>query len=85
MSVLDLARLQFASTSIYHFLFVPLTIGLSLITAMLQTRWYRTGWHLRRGSSTLGFAGSARLALTVLVPATTAAVSADGDGPRGHV
>jgi len=43
MSVVDLARLQFASTSIYHFLFVPLTIGLSLITAMLQTRWYRTG------------------------------------------
>ncbi|HET9899794.1 MAG TPA: cytochrome ubiquinol oxidase subunit I, partial [Actinomycetes bacterium] len=27
MSVVDLARLQFASTSIYHFLFVPLTIG----------------------------------------------------------
>jgi cytochrome bd-type quinol oxidase subunit 1 len=42
MSVVDLARLQFASTSIYHFLFVPLTIGLGLITAVLQTQWYRT-------------------------------------------
>ena len=42
MSTVDLARLQFASTSIYHFLFVPLTIGLALITAVLQTRWYRT-------------------------------------------
>ncbi len=41
MSV-DLARVQFASTSIYHFLFVPLTIGLALLTAVLQTAWYRT-------------------------------------------
>jgi cytochrome bd ubiquinol oxidase subunit I len=37
----DLARWQFATTSIYHFLFVPLTIGLSLLVALLQTSWYR--------------------------------------------
>jgi cytochrome d ubiquinol oxidase subunit I len=43
VSTVDLARLQFASTSIYHFLFVPLTIGLALLTAVLQTRWHRTG------------------------------------------
>lgn len=43
MSQLDLARLQFAMTSIYHFLFVPVTIGLSLLTALLQTAWYRGG------------------------------------------
>jgi cytochrome d ubiquinol oxidase subunit I len=42
VSTVDLARLQFAGTSIYHFLFVPLTIGLGLITAFLQTRWHRT-------------------------------------------
>src|SRR3954451_756574 len=42
VSTLDVARLQFASTSIYHFLFVPLTIGLALVTALLQTRWHRT-------------------------------------------
>jgi cytochrome d ubiquinol oxidase subunit I len=42
MSQLDLARLQFAMTSIYHFLFVPLTIGLSFLTALLQTSWYKT-------------------------------------------
>ncbi len=42
MSTVDLARLQFATTTIYHFLFVPLTIGLALITAILQTRWHRT-------------------------------------------
>src|SRR6201991_3717958 len=43
MSAVDLARLQFAMTSIYHFLFVPVTIGLALLTALLQTRWHRTG------------------------------------------
>lgn len=42
MSQLDLARLQFAMTSIYHFLFVPVTIGVSVLTAVLQTAWYRT-------------------------------------------
>ncbi|WP_354637887.1 cytochrome ubiquinol oxidase subunit I [Kitasatospora camelliae] len=43
MSQLDLARLQFAMTSIYHFLFVPITIGLGFLTALLQTGWHRTG------------------------------------------
>ena len=37
----DLARWQFATTSIYHFLFVPLTIGLAFLVALLQTSWYR--------------------------------------------
>ncbi|MBW0089905.1 cytochrome ubiquinol oxidase subunit I [Pseudonocardia sp. KRD-184] len=39
---LDLARWQFAITTVYHFLFVPLTIGLSLLVAGMQTAWYRT-------------------------------------------
>jgi cytochrome d ubiquinol oxidase subunit I len=38
----DLARWQFATTSIYHFLFVPVTIGLAFLVALLQTTWYRT-------------------------------------------
>ncbi|WP_088317420.1 cytochrome ubiquinol oxidase subunit I [Kineosporia sp. R_H_3] len=43
MSALDLARWQFGITTVYHFIFVPLTIGLSAMTAMMQTAWYRTG------------------------------------------
>ncbi len=43
MSDLDLARLQFASTSIYHFLFVPVTIGLAFLVAVLHTLWFRSG------------------------------------------
>jgi cytochrome d ubiquinol oxidase subunit I len=42
-TVVDLARLQFATTSIYHFLFVPLTLGLGPIVAIFQTLWHRTG------------------------------------------
>src|SRR5690242_20281046 len=40
---LDLARWQFAITTVYHFLFVPLTIGLSFVVAGMQTAWVRTG------------------------------------------
>jgi len=39
----DLARLQFATTSLYHFLFVPLTLGLAPLVAVMQTIWHRTG------------------------------------------
>src|SRR5664279_1822760 len=42
MSQLDLARRQFAMTSIYHFLFVPVTIGLAFLAALLQTAWDRS-------------------------------------------
>ncbi|TCK22340.1 cytochrome d ubiquinol oxidase subunit I [Pseudonocardia endophytica] len=40
---LDLARWQFAVITVYHFLFVPLTIGLSLLVAGMQTVWVATG------------------------------------------
>jgi cytochrome bd ubiquinol oxidase subunit I len=43
VSTVDLARGQFATTSIYHFLFVPLTLGLAPLVAIMQTTWYRTG------------------------------------------
>ena len=42
-TTVDLARIQFAMTSIYHFLFVPLTLGLAPLVAMMQTLWHRTG------------------------------------------
>ena len=42
MNALDLARWQFAITTVYHFLFVPITIGLGFLVAGLQTAWYRT-------------------------------------------
>jgi cytochrome d ubiquinol oxidase subunit I len=43
MSSLDLARWQFGIVTVYHFIFVPLTLGLSVLVAVMQTAWYRTG------------------------------------------
>ena len=43
MDALSLARWQFGLTTLYHFIFVPLTIGLSLLVAILQTTWVKTG------------------------------------------
>lgn len=43
MDSLNLARWQFGITTVYHFFFVPITIGLGFLVAGLQTAWYRTG------------------------------------------
>ena len=43
VSALELARWQFGITTLYHFIFVPVTIGLAICVAFFQTRWYRTG------------------------------------------
>ena len=43
MDALILARLQFAVTTVYHFFFVPLTLGLSIIVAVMETMYVKTG------------------------------------------
>ena len=43
MNALDLSRWQFGITTVYHFLFVPLTIGLAPMVAIMQTVWHKTG------------------------------------------
>jgi cytochrome bd ubiquinol oxidase subunit I len=42
MTNVDLARWQFAFVTVNHFFFVPVTIGLAFLTALLQTAWYRS-------------------------------------------
>lgn len=42
-AVVDWSRAQFALTAIYHWLFVPLTLGLGFIIAFMETRYVRTG------------------------------------------
>jgi cytochrome d ubiquinol oxidase subunit I len=42
MDAVDVARWQFAITTVYHFLFVPITIGMSLVVAVFHTQWVRT-------------------------------------------
>lgn len=41
-AVLDPSRLQFAVTALYHFLFVPLTLGLTVMIAIMETIYVRT-------------------------------------------
>jgi cytochrome d ubiquinol oxidase subunit I len=43
LTTVQLARVQFATTSLYHFLFVPLTLGLGPLVAVMQTKWHRSG------------------------------------------
>ncbi len=43
MDTLFLARAQFAVTAVFHFIFVPLTLGLSIFTAILETAYVKTG------------------------------------------
>ena len=43
MDILDLARWQFAITTVYHFIFVPVTIGLAPLVAIMQTKWLKHG------------------------------------------
>jgi cytochrome d ubiquinol oxidase subunit I len=43
MDVVALSRLQFALTSMFHWIFVPLTLGLSIMTAYMETRYVMSG------------------------------------------
>ncbi len=43
MDVLMLSRLQFAAATFFHFIFVPLTLGLSVLVAIMETIYVRTG------------------------------------------
>jgi cytochrome d ubiquinol oxidase subunit I len=43
MNALDVSRWQFGITTVYHFIFVPLTIGLAPLIAIMQTAWVVTG------------------------------------------
>nr|MDA8405025.1 cytochrome ubiquinol oxidase subunit I [Desulfobacteraceae bacterium] len=43
MDVVLLSRMQFAAATMFHFLFVPLTLGLSVMVAYMETKYARTG------------------------------------------
>lgn len=48
MDIITLSRWQFGLTTVYHFLFVPLTLGLGWFVAYMQTRYYQTGDEMYR-------------------------------------
>ena len=48
LTVVDLSRLQFAATAMYHFIFVPLTLGLSFLMAIMESVYVMTGREIWR-------------------------------------
>ena len=42
-TLVEWSRWQFAMTAIYHYMFVPLTLGLALMLAIMETMWVKTG------------------------------------------
>jgi cytochrome d ubiquinol oxidase subunit I len=48
MDIVELSRLQFAATALYHFLFVPLTLGLSILLGIMETVYVMTGKQIWR-------------------------------------
>ena len=48
-SLIDWSRAQFAMTAMYHWIFVPLTLGLAVVMGIMETLYYKTGnefWNL---------------------------------------
>jgi cytochrome d ubiquinol oxidase subunit I len=55
MDVVLLSRLQFAAATMFHFLFVPFTLGLSILVAYMETRYvYNRGRNLSSHDKILG-------------------------------
>jgi cytochrome d ubiquinol oxidase subunit I len=69
VTALELSRLQFAVVTVYHYLFVPLSISLSALTAGLQTAWW---WRRRRPGSGEERLGRATMLVGKLLVATFA-------------
>ena len=64
--VIDLSRWQFALTALYHFLFVPLTLGLIFLLAIMETIYVVTGKTIYRAS---GVSSSVSILLLAWLPA----------------
>ena len=53
LDIVELSRLQFALTAMYHFLFVPLTLGMAFLLAIMETVYVLSGKQIYKGASCL--------------------------------
>lgn len=67
--VIDLSRWQFALTALYHFLFVPLTLGLIFLLAIMETIYVVTGKTIYRDMTRFGVSSSVSTLLLAWLPA----------------
>jgi cytochrome d ubiquinol oxidase subunit I len=54
LNLVDLSRVQFAATAMYHFLFVPLTLGLSVLIAIMESVYVMTDRPIWRDMTRFG-------------------------------
>ena len=82
MDIVELSRLQFAVTALYHFLFVPLTLGLSVLLGIMETVYVMTGRDdLARHDEVLGHRCSASISPWASPPASPWNSSSAPTGP----
>ncbi|STE92657.1 cytochrome bd-II oxidase subunit I [Escherichia coli] len=67
--VIDLSRWQFALTALYHFLFVPLTLGLIFLLAIMETIYVVTGKTIYRDMTRFWVSSSVSILLLAWLPA----------------
>ncbi len=67
--VIDLSRWQFALTALYHFLFVPLTLGLIFLLAIMETIYVVTGKTIYRDMTRFWVSSSVSTLLLAWLPA----------------
>ncbi len=53
-SLIDWSRAQFAMTAMYHWIFVPLTLGLAVVMGIMETLYYKTGNEFGNGQPNSG-------------------------------
>ncbi len=54
LDIVELSRLQFALTAMYHFLFVPLTLGMAFLLAIMETVYVLSGKQIYKDMTSLG-------------------------------
>ena len=80
-----LARIQFAFTAMYHFLLVPVSIGLGLIVAIYETRYYKSGKEEDAAASRFGLRSSPQHSRWAWQPALRWSFHLAPTGPITHV
>lgn len=68
LDIVELSRLQFALTAMYHFLFVPLTLGMAFLLAIMETVYVLSGKQIYKDMTSFGASCLVSTSLWVWLP-----------------
>ena len=68
LDIVELSRLQFALTAMYHFLFVPLTLGMAFLLAIMETVYVLSGKQIYKDMTSSGASCLVSTSLWVWLP-----------------